>query len=62
MFVFYNIYVFIRDLEGMLKVWDELEVFFNVSWIGLVILEWFVLFEFGVVDGIYMGYWVCRIL
>lgn len=31
MFVFYNIYVFIGDLEGMLKVWDELEVFFNVS-------------------------------
>lgn len=31
MFVFYNIYVFIRDLEEMLKVWDKLEVFFNVS-------------------------------
>lgn len=31
MFVFYNIYVFIGDLEEMLKVWDKLEVFFNVS-------------------------------
>lgn len=60
MFVLYNTHVSTRDLEGMPKVQDELEAFFNVSWTGLVILEWSASSEPGVADDTHAGHWACR--